>query len=651
MLLNGKIERGGQQVPAVAPLFQLRASAVPVTLASTTITGTAAVTQSGTWTVQPGNTANTTAWKVDGSAVTQPVSFTNLALTDTQLRASAVPVTLTSTTITGTVSSTQSGTWNIGSVTTLPALPANQSINNAQINGVTPLMGNGTTGTGSQRVTIASDNTAFSVNSVQSGTWTVQPGNTANTTAWKVDGSAVTQPVSLVSTTITGTVAATQSGAWGTTGIADLITSGSLTGTTSVTQTNTSGLNTSNIQITGTWVGTVQFEASVDGSNYFSVNAQVPTTGALVTSATANGSWTVNVAGCKNFRVRCSAFTSGTIVVAIDASTAPSLVGLDAPLPTGANVIGAMTTDLTTPGTTNLVSIGSDGTVALGTGTNTIGRVTLTDTLTFASSLTSTGTFFTQDMTNYNSVTIQVTSAGTSCTITNEWSNDNITYLTASGNTTSATGVITTVTTTTTTGLYVYPRRARYFRSRVSAYLSGTVTIAANCTQSPGPYFLTATSGPIAAGNAISGNPLLLGVTARTANPTAVTDGQLANLLSDKMGRLVTVTSQFRDLVAVQQTTITSSTAETTIITAIASTFCDITNLTITNSSATATLITLKDATSGTTRGIYSIAANGGMVIPFNPPLAQASVNNNWTVTCGTSVASIYVVAQYAKNL
>lgn len=33
------------------------------------------VTQSGTWTVQPGNTANTTAWKIDGSAVTQPVSI------------------------------------------------------------------------------------------------------------------------------------------------------------------------------------------------------------------------------------------------------------------------------------------------------------------------------------------------------------------------------------------------------------------------------------------------------------------------------------------------------------------------------------------------------------------------------------------------
>lgn len=54
------------------------------------------------------------------------------------------------------------------------ALPANQSVNVSQINAVTPLMGNGTTGTGSQRVTIASDNTAFSVNAtLAAGTATV----------------------------------------------------------------------------------------------------------------------------------------------------------------------------------------------------------------------------------------------------------------------------------------------------------------------------------------------------------------------------------------------------------------------------------------------------------------------------------------------
>lgn len=47
------------------------------------------------------------------------------------------------------------------------ALPANQSVNVAQMNGVTTTMGNGVAGTGVQRVAIASDNTAFLVNGAQ----------------------------------------------------------------------------------------------------------------------------------------------------------------------------------------------------------------------------------------------------------------------------------------------------------------------------------------------------------------------------------------------------------------------------------------------------------------------------------------------------
>jgi len=102
--------------------------------------------------------------------------------------------------ITGTVACTQSGPWNIGSITTLPALPANQSVNVAQINGITPLMGNGTTGTGSQRVTIASDNTPFSVNAAQSGAWTVQRIQNANSTGLtqtRVVAAATTNATSL----------------------------------------------------------------------------------------------------------------------------------------------------------------------------------------------------------------------------------------------------------------------------------------------------------------------------------------------------------------------------------------------------------------------------------------------------------------------
>ena len=74
------------------------------------------------------------------------------------------------------------------------ALVANQSANVAQINAVTPLMGNGITGTGSQRVTIASDNTAFSVNAAttpaQPTTSAVNSAATTNATA--VKGSAGT---------------------------------------------------------------------------------------------------------------------------------------------------------------------------------------------------------------------------------------------------------------------------------------------------------------------------------------------------------------------------------------------------------------------------------------------------------------------------
>lgn len=160
-----------------------------------------------------------------------------------------------------------------------------------------------------------------------------------------------------------------------------------------------------------------------------------------------------------------------------------------------------------------------------------------------------------------------------------------------------------------------------------------------------------AVGGVTAAAATATGNPVRLGAKAMTAAPTAVTDGQVSNVVTDKIGRLITTTAQCRDLIAVQSTTITASTSETTIVTAAASTFHDLTSLTITNSSATATLATLKDSTAGTTRAIYSIAANGGITIPFNPPLPQATVNTNWTITSSASVSSLYISAVFAKNI
>lgn len=71
-------------------------SAIPVTMTSTTITGTVAATQSGTWTVQPGNTQNTTPW------LTRPSDGTRNAIIDpceATLQTSA-PISITTATTT-----------------------------------------------------------------------------------------------------------------------------------------------------------------------------------------------------------------------------------------------------------------------------------------------------------------------------------------------------------------------------------------------------------------------------------------------------------------------------------------------------------------------------------------------------------------------
>lgn len=173
------------------------------------ISGTVAATQSGTWTVQPGNTANTTAWKVDGSAVTQPVSGT-VAVT----QSTSPWVTSGTSTVSGTVAATQSGTWNITNVSgtvslptgaateaTLVTLPLAQASTTSGQSGVL-VQGAVTTAApsyttaktnplslttaGALRVDASASTQPVSgtVAATQSGTWTVQPGNTANSTPW-----------------------------------------------------------------------------------------------------------------------------------------------------------------------------------------------------------------------------------------------------------------------------------------------------------------------------------------------------------------------------------------------------------------------------------------------------------------------------------
>lgn len=159
---------------------------------------------------------------VDGTVAVTNAGLTELAAAinasnqmDVNIAASGatVPVSLTSTTITGTVAVTD----NAGSLTVDGTVTANLAAGTNNIGDVDVLtvpaplnvIGTGTEAT-ALRVTIASDSTGVLSIDDNGGSITVDG------TFWQA-----TQPVSLTSTTVTGTVAVTQSGTWDEVGIND----------------------------------------------------------------------------------------------------------------------------------------------------------------------------------------------------------------------------------------------------------------------------------------------------------------------------------------------------------------------------------------------------------------------------------------------
>ena len=144
--LNTKVTTtaNGVKVDGTATIQPISAASLPLPTGASTSAkqptlGTAGVASTDVLTVQ--GIASMTALKVDGSAVTQPVS--------------------------GTVTANQGG--------------APWSQNLTQLAGSAVSTGNGVSGVGTLRVNVASDNTAFSVNSVQSGVWSTRTQDGAGT--------------------------------------------------------------------------------------------------------------------------------------------------------------------------------------------------------------------------------------------------------------------------------------------------------------------------------------------------------------------------------------------------------------------------------------------------------------------------------------
>lgn len=107
---------------------------------------------------------------------------------------------------------------------------------------------------------------------------------------------------------------------------ASTVNAAALTGTTcpgnGCTTQRVTGAGSVGIQVTGTFVGTFQFEQTIDGINWVALYAEANGSTTPVTSGTSTGFWTATVAGSDQVRVRLSDYTSGAASVTVSTAIA-----------------------------------------------------------------------------------------------------------------------------------------------------------------------------------------------------------------------------------------------------------------------------------------------------------------------------------------
>lgn len=161
------------------------------------------------------------------------------------------------------------------------------------------------------------------------------------------------------------------------------------------------------------------------------------------------------------------------------------------------------------------------------------------------------------------------------------------------------------------------------------------------------------TEGGTAADAALANAPVTVGGRATNTNLAQMSaDGDVVDATFTMQGALVTAHAP-RELLAIQQTQLSNTTSETTIITAGASgIFNDLYGLILANTGATTTKVTIKDATAGTTRAIIEVPTleTRGFMLPAASAVPQASAANNWTATCASATTALEVTAMYVKR-
>jgi hypothetical protein len=156
------------------------------------------------------------------------------------------------------------------------------------------------------------------------------------------------------------------------------------------------------------------------------------------------------------------------------------------------------------------------------------------------------------------------------------------------------------------------------------------------------------TAGDVAHDSADSGNPVKIGAVAKSADPTAVANGDRANLYTDLNGKLIVMpyTLPENQIYGSNASAITDTTSTSIIAAAGAGIRNYITSILVTNSHATVgTLVKITDGSGGTllAQG-YAAPAGGGWSLALPVPI-KTTANTALHAICGTTGANVYVTA------
>ena len=367
------------------------------------------------------------------------------------------------------------------------------------------------------------------------------------------------------------------------------------------------GAGSVGVVATGTNTG-VSFliQGTIDGTTWFDLTAYTPAGVAVTpgTPITGDGEWIVPASGWEQVQVDLTAISTGSIIFNLNAS-AGSVVPPGAAVTLNAPPNDTLTGPVNVTGANN-VAVNSQGSGA---------------------------------------AALQITGTFTGLVGTIQGSVDGVNYLNIGAENANTGAVIAPATTVTAVGLYVIPAAGyRSIRYHVTAVSTGTAVVNLN-----------ASAGALDPPSSVSGTGRQVNVTGINGSTPATNNGTSSagslrvNIASDNTAFAVNAATNtaLRTNKAPQVTTITASTAETTIVTAVSGHFLDLYGLILANSGATATTVAIKDSTAGTTRAELFVPAGDtrGFMLPMDSGIPQASTNNNWTATCGSSTSSLIVTA------